>query len=375
MTKFKNSLYIEIAKSLSNNFGIDNFDQYRFGDYMGNDNVGENLKKKTKRLAKHILNYYPERQSYILKAGELIDPYIEEFEYIWDNIGETDKELVLSLLAYRVLGYKKVKLPRNNKAYWQAIETAKSLVDYSDSYDPKFMHFMLHKFNLRKIDYNINLYFSESRVAVDFIIEQYAYKLNGQVLVEAEKNDVVLDLGGCWGDTALYFSDKVGLEGKVYSFEFIPDNIKLFNINTNFNPDLKSIIDLVEHPISNKSDQDIYFKDNGPGSKVEFEPFEEQTGTAKTVSIDDFVKLRNLDKVDFIKMDIEGAEPIALEGAVETIRKFRPKLAIAIYHSIHDFAKIPKWILSLNLDYEIFIGHYTIHSEETICFAKPRVKI
>lgn len=52
MTKFKNSLYIEIAKSLSNNFGIDNFDQYRFGDYMGNDNVGENLKKKTKRLAR-----------------------------------------------------------------------------------------------------------------------------------------------------------------------------------------------------------------------------------------------------------------------------------------------------------------------------------
>ena len=71
-------------------------------------------------------------------------------------------------------------------------------------------------------------------------------------------------------------------------------------------------------------------------------------------------------------MDIEGAELLALEGAIKTIIKFRPKLAIAIYHSMSDFVAIPYWILNLNLGYEIFIGHYTIHAEETICFAKPR---
>ena len=73
-------------------------------------------------------------------------------------------------------------------------------------------------------------------------------------------------------------------------------------------------------------------------------------------------------------MDIEGTEPFALKGAEKTIRKFRPKLAIAIYHSMGDFINIPKWILELNLDYEIYLGHYTIHSEETIIFAKPRIK-
>ena len=73
-------------------------------------------------------------------------------------------------------------------------------------------------------------------------------------------------------------------------------------------------------------------------------------------------------------MDIEGAEPLALEGAIETIKRFRPKLAIAIYHSMNDFVAIPNWILNLDLDYEIFIGHYTIHAEETVCFAKPRIK-
>ena len=69
-------------------------------------------------------------------------------------------------------------------------------------------------------------------------------------------------------------------------------------------------------------------------------------------------------------MDIEGAEPIALKGAIETIKKFKPKLAIAIYHSFDDFVNIPNWILSIDLGYEIFIDHYTIHTEETICFAR-----
>jgi FkbM family methyltransferase len=181
-------------------------------------------------------------------------------------------------------------------------------------------------------------------------------------------------VGGCWADTALYFASKIGHEGKVYSFEFIPDNIKLHNINTNFNPDLKKRIELVSNPVSDITGIPVYYFDHGPGSRIEFKPFEGQSGSTSTISIDDFVTKNNLEKVDFIKMDIEGAELPALKGAVETIKKFRPKLAIAIYHSMEDFINIPEWILSLNLDYELFIGHYTIHAEETVCFAKPKEK-
>ena len=101
-------------------------------------------------------------------------------------------------------------------------------------------------------------------------------------------------------------------------------------------------------------------------------PFEGQSGSTFTISIDDFVIRNNINDIGFIKMDIEGAEPIALEGAIETIKKFRPVLAIAIYHSMEDFINIPRWILNLDLGYELFVGHYTIHREETICFAKPK---
>jgi FkbM family methyltransferase len=181
---------------------------------------------------------------------------------------------------------------------------------------------------------------------------------------------VVLDIGACWGDSALYFACKTGEYGKVYSFEFIPDNIKLFTLNISLNPNLMRLIELIQQPVSNKSGDKIYFSDNGPGSKIEYEPFIGQSGQATTISIDDFVSNNTIDKVDFIKMDIEGAEPVALDGAIETIKRFKPKLAIAIYHSMDDFVNIPAWIINLNLGYKLYIGHYTIHSEETIIFAK-----
>lgn len=382
MSDFKKALDKKITQSLKNNYGVENYDEYRFGKYSLNTNNNLQGKKtkpikfvdRLKKVAKKIIRNISPEKLYLITGHNLVNPYSKEIEKIWDNISALDRELLVSLIAYKLLGYQRVKLPRNNEAYWEAIKTAKSLSIPADTYDPHFMHFILEKFDLKPVGFDVKLYFFESGVAIDYIIEQYAYKINEKHIVQAEVGDAVLDIGGCWGDTALYFAHKVGINGKVYSFEFIPDNIKLFRLNTSFNPELVSQIELIPHPVSNSSGQTIYFKDKGPSSTVTFESFEEQTGTTTTISIDDFVKSNNINTIDFIKMDIEGAECLALEGAIETIKRFRPKLAIAIYHSMNDFVTIPNWILNLDLDYEIFIGHYTIHAEETVCFAKSRLK-
>ncbi|GGI58047.1 FkbM family methyltransferase [Winogradskyella haliclonae] len=369
MSKLKESLQNKVQASLNNNYGIENYSEYRFGKFSPQP---LSLKNELKRLVKKILNYTPDKQIIVNKVDKYIAGFSEDLENLYNNINDKDKELLVSLLAYRLLGYKKVKLPRNNAHYWKAIEKAKSIADPNDTYDPNFIHFILNRFDLKPIGYDISFYFSITGVVMDYIIEQYAYSIDNKKLVSVEKDDIVLDLGACWGDTALYFAHHCGDNGKVYSFEFIPGNIKLFHKNLALNPKLASRINLVEHPVSNVSNDKIYFKDRGPGSQVKFEPFDDQTGITHTVSIDDFVTTNNIERVDFIKMDIEGAEPLALEGAINTIKKHRPKLAIAIYHSLSDFAKIPNWILNLDLDYEIFIDHFTIHAEETICFAKPR---
>ena len=113
----------------------------------------------------------------------------------------------------------------------------------------------------------------------------------------------------------------------------------------------------------------MFYKDNGPGSFVTFNKIENYDGETKTISLDDFVSKRGIEKVDFIKMDIEGAEQAALKGSLNTIKKFKPILAVAIYHNDDDFYNIPK--ILIDLGYKIYINHYTIHQEETICFAIP----
>jgi FkbM family methyltransferase len=382
MYKFQKELNKKILKSLKNNFGQKNYDVYRFGEFKDKISLNGNLNKKkelksiydykkaVKNFIKKILYPKLKVEAYLVLANNYVKNHTKDLDNIWNNISSKDRKLMVSLIAFRVLGYKKVKLSRNNKEYWDAIEIAKSLANHEDTYNPNFIHYILKKFDLKAIGYDTKLYFTEKGIAVNFIIEQYAYKINATKIVAVEKGDTVLDIGACWGDTALYFATNCGVNGHVYSFEFIPDNLKLFHINTALNPKVLSRITLVESPVSNRIGETIYFKDHGPSSKVSFTSFDDQTGTSTTISIDDFVRSNGVTKIDFIKMDIEGAEPKALEGAIETLKKFKPKLAIAIYHNMDDFATIPNWILSLDLGYKIYIGHYTIHSEETICFAK-----
>ncbi len=63
-------------------------------------------------------------------------------------------------------------------------------------------------------------------------------------------------------------------------------------------------------------------------------------------TIDKLVEELHLDRVDYIKMDIEGAEPRALLGARNTIRRFHPRMAISVYHTPTDKASVPQNILA-----------------------------
>lgn len=76
-------------------------------------------------------------------------------------------------------------------------------------------------------------------------------------------------------------------------------------------------------------------------------------------------------RASFIKMDIEGSELAALKGAEKTIRKYKPKLAICIYHKKSDLYEIPSWIMHLNMGYKLYIRHYSNFMWETVLYAIP----
>ena len=70
-------------------------------------------------------------------------------------------------------------------------------------------------------------------------------------------------------------------------------------------------------------------------------------------------------------MDIEGFEERALNGAVNTISRDAPVLAISIYHKRDDIIKIPRAILKCNVGYKFFLRHYFLGSNETVFYAIP----
>jgi FkbM family methyltransferase len=68
-------------------------------------------------------------------------------------------------------------------------------------------------------------------------------------------------------------------------------------------------------------------------------------------TIDKIVSELGLPRVDFIKMDIEGAEKNALKGAAETIRRYRPRMSISLEHLEDDITAIPSLVHTLDPDY------------------------
>jgi FkbM family methyltransferase len=84
-----------------------------------------------------------------------------------------------------------------------------------------------------------------------------------------------------------------------------------------------------------------------PGSTLE---------TVKCVSIDATMKELGLDRCDLIKMDIEGAEASALEGAAETITRFRPRMTIACYHKPSDPYVLTTIIRRICPDYNLVVS-------------------
>ena len=76
-------------------------------------------------------------------------------------------------------------------------------------------------------------------------------------------------------------------------------------------------------------------------------------------------------KATYIKMDVEGSELEALKGSIRTIQKYRPKLAISVYHKPEDIFDIPIFLEKLDLGYKYYLRHYQTRMEETVLYAVP----
>lgn len=171
--------------------------------------------------------------------------------------------------------------------------------------------------------------------------------------------EVFVDGGGFDGQTTISFIERCPDYRSVYFFEPDPQNINIARKNL-----LKyECINFYTLGIA-ESKKTLYFgAGEGPSSKIC------ETGNME-IQVDAIDNLVN-EPASFIKMDIEGAEMIAIEGSKKHIANDHPKLAICCYHKFDDLWKIPEQILSIRDDYDIYLRHYTEGTTETVIYFIP----
>ncbi len=149
--------------------------------------------------------------------------------------------------------------------------------------------------------------------------------------------DTILDIGANHGIYSLAFSS-VGKNTKVIAVEpfnfykkIIEDNSKINNFNNIF---------FINRVVSNcKKYYNLdYSRSYVTASIIKKFKLKKRVKKILSITIDDLIKKLRIKKLDFIKMDIEGAEILALEGAKNTIKKFLPTIAMEC--SIEQFRKI-----------------------------------
>lgn len=155
-----------------------------------------------------------------------------------------------------------------------------------------------------------------------------------QKFYQVKPGDAVVDAGANTGYTSVFFSKLVGSRGKVYAFEPDAINIALIGENLAFNPDSDNIT--VEDLLLWNENTFVDFYESGTvASSALWLPESENIVKKETITLDDWVRKNNIPKIDFVKMNIEGAEVEAIRGCKETIARFRPDFAIYSNHLAH----------------------------------------
>jgi FkbM family methyltransferase len=174
-------------------------------------------------------------------------------------------------------------------------------------------------------------------------------------LTLTQREEVFVDCGCYNGYTSEYFAKICAGYKAIHVLEPIPTNMQMVM-------DRLSKLDRVYyHPYGAADREDtLRFRSSGSSSGISSDGDLE----VPVKRIDDLVP----SGCTFLKMDIEGGELPALRGAANTIRTYKPKLAISAYHKQDDLIRITDEVLSLNPRYRVYLRHYTQGVTETVLF-------
>jgi FkbM family methyltransferase len=340
---FYGTVLTESIAALKLNTYLDNFDAARFNF----DGVDRSKQFNAAESAYFFDWFVKNRESLFSAYSRLGD--------------DASKRLYLHLIAFRLAGHFCVRLPVGFADRAAEFDEYKANEKSGPSQLPTAGLFG----NLRHFDFE----FKGNRYVVDCLgldyylfRGQYFYSRDGVSIGPAAK-DTVIDGGACTGDTAAVFSNAVGPEGSVLCFDPVADHLAILEYNAK--QFAYHNVRVMPYGLSNQNvvAQPIVLNKYAPGFRPGNHP-------VPLRSIDSLVNRREIGKIDFIKLDVEGAEMDCLRGARESIRRFKPKLAVSLYHKPDDLFEILLYVRDNFPFYSCHLDHYTIHAEETVLYCR-----
>lgn len=233
------------------------------------------------------------------------------------------------------------------------------------------------------------LYDDKSRFIYDNVIQKRKYNLhdysdvcdNGDDhyfqtgIFSYTDNEIFVDGGAYLGENTIQLTRIIG-DKLVRAYCFEPDEMNYAKMINNLNG--------LHEKGKSITNNDVYKSDKFYAYKAGLYNVNENIGFMSTgsvfsaieingqekisvVKLDDVVEKE--DRVTLIKLDIEGTELAALQGAEQIIKEHKPKLAISIYHKLVDYWEIPLYIYSLVPEYKLFVRHQSTNLSDTILYA------
>lgn len=232
--------------------------------------------------------------------------------------------------------------------YANKISYAKSLL--TDDYSKEVFDGLI-KYNIDKTPMNEAL--------IDKFPENYCPN------VPLKAGDIMIN-GGISSDLSLTFkvAETVGAQGEIIGFD---PNIKIIEqINKEIEQSGFKNIKTYAVGLWNKNCyKDLYIKDDIDASLV----YRKNDGSylpATLVALDKFIVKENIKRIDFITLDVEGAEMQALKGAETILFTQKPNLAISIHHRPTDAFEIIEYLNKLNCGYKFWLGYHSPYSKNEV---------
>lgn len=278
---------------------------------------------------------------------------------------EMSRLLFDSTLVLNATGYRNYYFPRID--FDDFVEVLDERDFDSPGFPSDYLGVPLREFELgipgRNMPASLRMITTRPQIRLLNSYRQYFVSRGGMEILP-RPGDVVFDCGACIGEIALLFAALAAPRGEVHLFDPMPLHTRFCQLQAGLNPAFGDMFHINTLAIGARTNSATVAR----ADTNRIVPNAVSEGDFPCTSIDDYVKT-GPGRVDFVKMDIEGAEMDALAGAAQAIQEFRPRLAISGYHRPEDLWEIPARIVALNPGYRLAFGHHTPIGWESVFYA------